>query len=748
MLRPANIRKQLRPNRVGMAQLFDSYFQPIGARCIGKRRIVAILLFLSASAAMLGVSGCKSSAVSVSSVTISPSSATVSLGGQTDFTATVNLNNSSSTTIATTTTVTWEVNGTVGGSTSVGTIVSSSTDNEVGVYTAPLTVPPTNNGTVNITAVAQQTGTTSTSTNTASTITSNTAVVTVSPILGFSISPTITTIAAGATVQFSATLNGIADGNATWSVTSANGTTGAGSIGPTTGIYVAPLLPPPGNSVTITGQDGTNSQSETVTIAYSDHSLSGPYAFSYSGDNQLGFYAVAGSFVADGNGNIESGEEDMDSFSTGVSTQVPIVGGYIVNADGRGSIYLNNGTINLHFVLTSNQHALILRSDLQNTGSGTIDQQNLSALTGSDSALSGPYVFNGSGSSTGFAPLALAGEFSADGAGNIPVTNTILDVNANGTVTQADRSLTGSYAFTSNPSGAGRGTLTLTSTTTGTRLYAFYVIDGTRFHFVEIDTAAYLAGDGFSALAGSGFTTSSLASGNYVFTAGGNSSSGAYASGGVFTSNGAGTVSGGAFDANNAGTVQTNATLTSCAYSVDGLTGRIDLRLCGAGTTEYAMYQTSQNSALLLQLDPTATTKGIAYQQQGSSAVPSANLGFSLAGQGIFHNTPSAYEEDVEGQFTSSGTGVTAGNIDINTFNEPFLNDPINIGTTTTTNGTTTVVTTISAATANGRGTAVIVGTNPLVTYDLVYYLINANSALLFDSDKTFVLTGILNLQF
>jgi len=750
MLRQADIRKHLSPNRSGITQLFDAYFHASGARSIRQKKIVAILLFLSAGSAMLGVSGCKGSgAITVSSVTITPTSASVSPNAQAEFTATVNLNNNTNTTAATTTSVTWEVNGVVGGNTSTGTIVSSSTDNEVGVYTAPANVPSTNNGTVNITAVAQQTGTTSvTSTNTANTITSNTAVVTVTPIVGFAISPTITTIAAGATVRFSATLNGVADGNTTWSVTSASGANGAGTIGPKTGVYVAPLLPPPGNSVTITGQDGSNSQSQTVTISYSDDSLSGPYAFFYSGDNQLGFYAVAGSFIADGNGNIESGQEDMDSFSTGVSTQVPIVGNYIVNGDGRGSIRLNNGTINLHFVLTSNQHALILRSDQQNTGSGAIDQQNLGALTGSNSILSGPYVFNGSGASANFAPLALAGEFSADGAGNIPVTNTILDLNAGGAVTQVDRSLTGSYAFSSNPTGTGRGTLTLTSTATGPRRYAFYVIDGTRFHFVEIDTAAYLAGNGFAALPGSGFSASSLASGNYVFTAGGNSSAGAYASGGVFTSNGAGTVSGGVFDGNNAGTVQTNASLSSCAYSVDGLTGRIDLRLCGAGSTEFAMYQTSQNSALLLQLDATAITIGSAYQQQGASALPSANLGLGLMGQGIFHNAPSSYQQDVEGQFTSTGTGTTAGNIDINTFNQPFLNNPINTGTTTTTGGTSTAATTISAPASNGRGTAVIAATNPPVTYNLVYYLINANSALLFDSDKTFILTGTLALQF
>ena len=137
-------------------------------------------------------------------------------------------------------------------------------------------------------------------------------------------------------------------------------------------MYTAPLLPPPGNSITVTGQDGTNSASETITVTYSDHSLTGPYSFSYSGDNQLGFAAVAGSFVADGNGNIESGVEDIASFETGVTTQVSISGNYTVGPDGRGTVDLSNGNT-WRFVMASNQHAVILRTDVANTGSGTME---------------------------------------------------------------------------------------------------------------------------------------------------------------------------------------------------------------------------------------------------------------------------------------------------------------------------------------------------------------------------------------
>jgi hypothetical protein len=696
--------------------------------------------------------GCGGSAITVTSVSITPTAATVNPGAQADFTAVVNLANTTTTSSASTS-VTWEVNGVVGGSSSIGTIVSSTTDNQVGIYTAPGVVPSTNNGEVNITAVAQQPNTTSTASSTSTTtntVTSNTAVVTIGVTPGFSINPSVTSVPAGGTVQFSSVLNGVTDLNTTWTVTSSTGGN-PGSIGPKTGLYTAPLSPPAGNSITVTGTDGSNSLTDTFTIAFSDHSLTGPYAFSYSGDNQIGFYAVAGSFVTDGNGDIESGVEDIDSFQTGVSTRVPITGNYTVGPDGRGTASFSNGT-NWRFALTTNQHGLLIRFDAGNTGSGTIDQQSLNALTSSETVLSGPFVFSGLGADTVFSPLALAGKFSADGAGNIPATNAILDVHDGSTVTAADRTLNGSYFFDTSFPGTGRGELTLTSTSIGTRLFAFYVTDNTLLHFVEIDHSAYFAGDALSGLAGNSFSTANLASGNYVFTTGGNSSAGAYAAGGVFTSNGAGNMTGGAFDGNNAGTVQLNQTLSSCAYTVDPSTGRIDLKLCGAGTSEFAAYPAGNNSALLLELDSTAIATGSAFLQQATSPTPSGNFALRLSGRGIFYNSLVSYQDDAEGQVTYNGSAATGGNLDINDFTQVFsAADPINVGTiTTTTNGTTTSApaSPINATSSNGRGTLALTGTNPIVTYNLIYYLIGTNSALLFDEDKGFILTGVLGIQF
>jgi hypothetical protein len=98
-----------------------------------------------------------------------------------------------------------------------------------------------------------------------------------------------------------------------------------------------------------------------------------------------------------------------------------------------------------------------------------------------------------------------------------------------------------------------------------------------------------------------------------------------------------------------------------------------------------------------------------------------------------------------------NASAATGGNLDINNFNQVFASDLINIGTvSTTTNGviTTLPASPINAPASNGRGTLVLTGTDPIVTYDLVYYLISTNNALLFDMDKGFVLTGVLSIQF
>jgi hypothetical protein len=674
----------------------------------------------------------------IKSVTISPVSATVPVNTTSQFVATVNLSNSTTTT---NTSVTWEVNGVAGGNSTVGTILPSTTDVQVGIYTAPAVAPGgTNNGQVDVTAVATQT--TTSTTTTPVTVTSNTAVVTIGAGTGLAVTPLTATVPAGGSHLFTATLNSVADPNATWSISSTLGGD-IGKIDATTGIYTAPFFPPPGGVITVTAQDGVTATG-TATIVYSDASLNGPFAFSYSGDNSTGFLAVAGSFVTDGAGNIVSGVEDIDSFSGGPSTAIAISGTYLVGPDGRGNAVLNSGLQSvgtLQFALTTNQHALLIRFDKNVTGGGTMDQQNLNDLTTSPSVISGPYVFSLAGADSGFHPMGLAGKFTANGSGTIPTpgTHTILDAKINGTVTTSDRTVTGSYSFDATRSGTGRGTITLTSNTTNSLEYAFYIVDSTHLHLVEIDRNNFLAGDVFSAPAGSSFAATELATGNYPFTTGGTSSTGAYASGGVFVSDGGGNITGGVTDANNAGTIQANATLGSCAYTVDNLTGRIDLKLCPSGGTaaEFATYQTSTGSAVMLELDSAAAANGIAFKQTIASAPVAGLFALNLTGQGIFHNSTASYQPDVNGQVTLAGTEATGGNLDINTYNSVFQSDPID-----------TLNSSIVAPDGTfGRGTAILEGTNPAVTFGLTYYVVDGNTALLLGTDTVRTMTGSIASQ-
>ena len=673
-------------------------------------------------------------ATKIISISISPTTATVPVNTTSQFVATVKLSNSSTTT---NTTVTWEVNGVAGGTSSTGTIAPSTTDVQVGIYTAPSVAPGgTDNGMVDVTAVATQLGSTST---TPETITSNTAVVTVGAGTGLAITPSTTTVPAGGSHQFTATLNSVADPNATWAISSASGGD-IGSINPTTGLYKAPSFPPPGATITVTAADGGAMASGTATIVYSDASLRGPFAFSYSGDNSSGYFAVAGSFVSDGNGAIVSGVEDVDSFSTGVSGPLAINGTYLVGPDGRGTVSLNSGLQSagtLAFVLTTNQHGLLVRFDKNVTGSGTLDQQNLNDLTISPTIINGPYVFSIAGADKSFRPMGVAGKFSANGGGGL-TSPAILDAKINGAAQTSDRSLTGSYSFDATRSGTGRGTITLTSNTTSSMQYAFYVIDSTHIHLVEADSNAFLAGDMFAGSAGNSFSVSELTAGNYPFTNGGTSSTGAYGSGGVFVSDGAGNIKSGVVDANNAGTIQSASMLGSCAYTVDGTTGRIDLKLCptGGSTLEFATYLTSTGSAVMLELDSAATANGMAIPQRVLATSVKGIFALALGGQGILNSAPSN-RTDASGQVTLAGTAVGLGNLDINTFNSVFQSDPLD-----TTNST------IAAPDATlGRGTAKIVGTNPAVTFNVSYYIVDDNTALLMGTDTVRTQTGIITLQ-
>jgi hypothetical protein len=733
----------------------------------GAPRIVRGAASLVVLAGFLWVCGCGgggSGSNNVKSVSITPTSVSSLPVNQTaEFTATVTLDNSS---VSTTTTVTWEVNGTAGGSATVGTIVPSSVDQNVGVYTAPSVVPSP--ATVNITAVVQQTNSSSSSNSTPPTVTSNTATVTVGVGLGLSVTPTGATVQAGKSQQFSALLNSVQDPAATWSISSASGATKTSVIGSitATGLYTAPASPPPGGTITVTATDGTATATATVTLVYSDLSLNGPYAFSYTGNDQSGFLAAAGSFLADGQGHI-TGVEDADSFLNGTAKAEPISGTYSVRTDGRGTAVITRSGIteNWRFALTTGLHGTLTLTGPNATGGGTIDQQSVGALSNSTAVISQAYVFralgmngkNPAAPSTPFTPRAMAGEFTADSMGAVIAGDgTLVDLNDNGTPTKADTSLSVAYGFDASNPGTGRGTITFTSTAMGTREFAFYAVSTaldssnnpyvTEFHLVEIDGVDSMAGDMFSAPASSALGSGNLGAANYAFTYGGSSAGAAYAAGGVLAADGNGGASAGVLDINDGGTTTLNTTISGCTSTVDGSKRRIDMTCtAGASTPEFAVYQTSLGSAVMLELDPAAVATGTAYAQcsassagcaSGTPAISAAkSLALGLIGQGAFYSNSAAYQQNIDGQVSQGSNGATPGTIDIANYPNPFANDPIS-------------AVSLGTPSSLGRGTTVVTASNPSATYNLIYYLIDDQTALVFDQDKTFVLRGVFTQQY
>ncbi len=171
------------------------------------------------------------------SVTINPTTATVTRGQTRTFTATV-----SGTQV---TAVTWTVVEAGGG--------SLAPSGNTAVYTAPLT-----GGVYHVKA-----------TSTKDPTKSATATVTV-PSVVVTISPTTFTLPATSTKQFASTVTGSPDTSVTWSVQEANGGTvsngGMGNGGGLPGLYQAPTLAGTFHVKATSNADPTKSASATVTV--------------------------------------------------------------------------------------------------------------------------------------------------------------------------------------------------------------------------------------------------------------------------------------------------------------------------------------------------------------------------------------------------------------------------------------------------------------------------------------------------
>ena len=179
------------------------------------------------------------------------------------------------------------------------------------------------------------------------------------------------------------------------------------------------------------------------TGGFANSNLSGTYAFSVLGsDNVSGVaLAIAGTFQADGSGNIKGGT--IDVVQPGVPQflqNVGVTGTYNVGADGRpesesGKLTLatpSNGAFYFDFVLTSSNGGLITYFST-NAGDGGSGSGSFQLQTSVSNINGQSYAFNVSGASasTG-AAIASVGDFTM-GASGSGIASGIEDVVVSGT---------------------------------------------------------------------------------------------------------------------------------------------------------------------------------------------------------------------------------------------------------------------------------------------------------------------------
>jgi hypothetical protein len=243
-------------------------------------------------------------------------------------------------------------------------------------------------------------------------------------------------------------------------------------------------------------QSATATLSITINQGTTDNSrLKGNYAFSVRGFDINGLFVAAGSFVADGSGNISTGVMDINDTAAGL---LPInetfSGTYSIGQEGLGFMAFNiltGGTGSRSFALSmmANDNANIIEFDdstggfINNTArnSGVLIKQDPTAFSGAPEV--GNYAFGFVGIDSLKSRFGVAGSFASTGNGSL--TGVSLDSDDAGTLFSGS-SLSGSSTPVDS---SGRGTMTL-PTAHGSAIYSFYVVSATEMLVVGIDTFA------------------------------------------------------------------------------------------------------------------------------------------------------------------------------------------------------------------------------------------------------------------
>ena len=424
----------------------------------------------------------------------------------------------------------------------------------------------------------------------------------------------------------------------TWSVTGlpADGLLSTGTGNNT--IYGTPMTAETLN-LTVTVTDSSSPvQTATATLSLTinpstaaNAQLNGTYAFLVSGFASTTQYAIAGSLVADGNGNITSGV--IDDPENLLSNQA-FTGTYLIASNGLGTITLNtsvprsfsaaltplaSGTT----VSTGGKLIECEGSTCGTSGSGVLLQQNTGDF--STSAILGNYAFGFQGADATGGRYAMAGTFNADG---VAALNTgFLDSDDVTAGAGSNVAFTGTYSIPT-PSVTGRGTATITTSVTTN--YCLYVVSKTELLALETDrlsgSVQPLVG-GMILAQDTSFGQSSL-NGTDVFETTAVNSGTALGQVGLFIPVGTGTMSTSFDQSTGTGTPVTG----SGTYTVSTTSnGRVTMTGSGIASPDPILYLVTANEGFFVGTDP-GVTVGFMKPQPTPGTFSVASLSGTYAG--------------------------------------------------------------------------------------------------------------------
>jgi hypothetical protein len=494
---------------------------------------------------------------------------------------------------------------------------------------------------------------------------------------------------------------------------------------------------------------------------FSNASLNGQYAFLMSGiDLTGGYFAEAGSFIADGDGHITGGLEDVVQLSTGQpATTVAITGGsYQVQSNGTGTITLNyaSGSLAVSFVLQSTSNGYVLQTDLNAATNGSFNLQTSADFTAG--ALATPYVFDLYGISlvnAKAAPISMIGQVIANGSGVI--SGGLMDTNdGNAAAASGATPITpGTYALDTNGNGTkfGRGMMTFNG-----RTYAFYIVDNTHFKMVEEDTLGGSAGDALQQMATIPAQNSQFTGGFVYLTAGASTLGTEGPDGRVarFTADGNGNVGAVSLDDNNNGKythISQGGNISAATYTIDTTNagsgrGTFTFTASGNGTFVDVFYMISTTQGVVQELSKGLVSTGPIYAQSAGPFTLSGSVGTFVTDWsgvqlgGVGSTTAIApFQEEFVAQYVLSSTSSSniGGQIDYVEFGL----------TSKTLFSSQTLAGTLSIdddGTMNNHYQYGVSG-SPSITVNFQAYFVNPQMLLMVTSDSTRTTSGVVYPQ-